>query len=486
MIRIGAPGSGGERELEADLRECVGNYKIPGIALLNTTKPAHADAFVITPKGSVLIEVKSIRAADGGTIEVHESSQWTMNGEPVDLCLKEDLEAVPSMNPIAQADGYASKFGPELKRAGLPGAWISVLIVIVQHHHLVQRGAKKIGLRNGRNDDVSSVIRFADKDVTVTTLLRMHAGRPLRRYLRTLSHRSEAKWDIESVHRFLEIIDFDPSDDRYPSAADLEQEGFSHRGAVGESVLDMPRRTGHREAESTRPAEIGTVTAEAGAPSPAGDAGEPRTAEGRYTRKSIGGVPQADQDQLVFMSFAEVWRESVRKWRTSVSRSWRTHRSVALKVSVSVVLIGAFAALLVSGVVMASRGISGLMSASKTPVPSTAGHSAAKVFQSPSGNIVCEMSATSATCTIGEQVYHLPQKPRTCHYPGYGRTVTVEAGHSAIFACRAATSPGNASSLAYGKAAQIGKVTCRSATNGVTCSSGKHGFQISRHDARRW
>jgi hypothetical protein len=130
-------------------------------------------------------------------------------------------------------------------------------------------------------------------------------------------------------------------------------------------------------------------------------------------------------------------------------------------------------------------------SVSSSPAPETTPDSAVPpsptdptdltVFRLPSGNIWCEMTTTSATCTILRFTFTPPAPPPGCSGSA-GNVFTVVAGHEATFACVGGEPPAvpqGAPTLEYGQASTVGEMTCHSSTNGVTCRHNPSGVGFS-------
>lgn len=105
-------------------------------------------------------------------------------------------------------------------------------------------------------------------------------------------------------------------------------------------------------------------------------------------------------------------------------------------------------------------------------------------FVLPSGNIWCEMSDTSATCTILEFSFTAPEVPEGCAGT-VGNVLTVTAGEDAGFACvegSPAAAPAGTPVLDYGGGSTIGEMTCLSSQNGVFCRHNPTGtgFSLAR------
>jgi hypothetical protein len=119
--------------------------------------------------------------------------------------------------------------------------------------------------------------------------------------------------------------------------------------------------------------------------------------------------------------------------------------------------------------------------------PATAS-AALKFFQSPSGNIDCILDGTSARCDIGTKTWKPPAKPKTCPFD-WGQGLGVDATKRGYVICAGDTAMAPPSdpypTLAFGKSIKAGKITCTSATAGITCkNAGAHGFFISRQKYR--
>lgn len=116
-----------------------------------------------------------------------------------------------------------------------------------------------------------------------------------------------------------------------------------------------------------------------------------------------------------------------------------------------------------------------------TPAPtSTPGPSR---FRLPSGNIACDMADEGVTCTIASITFTPPEPPEPCGGV-HGHTVLLDAGGVDV-PCLDPPAPtvvGNdVPTLSYGASSTVGAYTCRSATNGVTCTgAGGVGFRLQR------
>lgn len=124
-----------------------------------------------------------------------------------------------------------------------------------------------------------------------------------------------------------------------------------------------------------------------------------------------------------------------------------------------------------------------------TALLAPAGASAAlRSFQSPSGNIDCIIDSTSVRCDIQSKSWKPPPKPKTCPVD-WGGGLGVDATKRGYIICAGDTvqaPPGDPyPTLAFGKSIKAGKITCTSATAGITCKNRQaHGFFISRQRYR--
>ncbi|HWS58998.1 MAG TPA: hypothetical protein VN257_10690 [Actinotalea sp.] len=106
------------------------------------------------------------------------------------------------------------------------------------------------------------------------------------------------------------------------------------------------------------------------------------------------------------------------------------------------------------------------------------------VFRLPSGNIWCEMTETSATCTIVQFSFTPPEPPPDCTGT-VGNLLSVTAGQEPTMPCvtqPVGGPPDGAVVLEYGQASTIGEMTCHSSTNGATCRHNPTGagFSVAR------
>lgn len=109
-------------------------------------------------------------------------------------------------------------------------------------------------------------------------------------------------------------------------------------------------------------------------------------------------------------------------------------------------------------------------------------------FTTPSGNISCQMSDTSATsdgdarCDVAQRSWQAPPKPADCA-GDYGAGATVSGAEKAQLTCATDTvADPDLEVLQYGQAVSYGGVVCDSQETGVRCVNRAtgHGFRVAR------
>lgn len=107
----------------------------------------------------------------------------------------------------------------------------------------------------------------------------------------------------------------------------------------------------------------------------------------------------------------------------------------------------------------------------------------ASTFALPSGNIACEITADSATCTIANSSAAPPADASCTGDVGHVLTVTAEGAQAP---CVEGALPGAAAEgtpvLEYGQSKTVGDFTCTSSSTGVTCKHdpSSKGFQLAK------
>jgi TIR domain len=109
--------------------------------------------------------------------------------------------------------------------------------------------------------------------------------------------------------------------------------------------------------------------------------------------------------------------------------------------------------------------------------PSAAGGPPTR-FQTPTGRIGCAISQEFVNCSITTADWTPPGEP-SCP-PKAGRFIAF-SGQVPQFQC-GNPEPPVGEVLSYGESLERGTFTCKSASSGLTCESGSHGFFISREE----
>ena len=107
-----------------------------------------------------------------------------------------------------------------------------------------------------------------------------------------------------------------------------------------------------------------------------------------------------------------------------------------------------------------------------------------RYFRTPTGNIGCGVSPTSAACDLTEKTWSPPPKPESCEFDwANGVYLRATPAPEAALTCASDTVfNSEAPVLAYGSSITAGTITCESRSDGVRCrdsASGK-GFFVSK------
>ncbi|WKG03507.1 DUF6636 domain-containing protein [Mycolicibacterium sp. HK-90] len=144
----------------------------------------------------------------------------------------------------------------------------------------------------------------------------------------------------------------------------------------------------------------------------------------------------------------------------------------------------AFARDVATVLVFVAAGFSAMASANAAPGDREVDELTA--FQSPSGNVGCQLSPTGVRCDIDQRDWSPPPRPADCRLD-YGQGISLGAGKQAHLVCAGDTArTGSAEPLAYGAAITAGPIRCESTEAGMTCrdTGSGHGFSISREAYR--
>jgi hypothetical protein len=127
-----------------------------------------------------------------------------------------------------------------------------------------------------------------------------------------------------------------------------------------------------------------------------------------------------------------------------------------------------------------------MSTAPSTPAIPVAQHvTASGPFQSPSGNILCNMAtySTGGITTRCEVTNHdwVAMQPANCQQ-NWGDRVGMEQGSAAVFGCYGQKMRAATHTLEYGQIQTLGSISCDSETVGVMCidNATGHYFFISR------
>ena len=114
---------------------------------------------------------------------------------------------------------------------------------------------------------------------------------------------------------------------------------------------------------------------------------------------------------------------------------------------------------------------------------SAAAHADSEQFQSPSGNIACDISAGGVACDIRDYTYQPPPPPLCAQHISWGNRFTLDQGKPAAIVCHGDTVrvPGEPT-LDFGQTKSVGTLSCDSEPSGMKCtdSSTGHYFRVSR------
>ena len=105
-------------------------------------------------------------------------------------------------------------------------------------------------------------------------------------------------------------------------------------------------------------------------------------------------------------------------------------------------------------------------------------------FQSPSGNIVCGLTAQEAFCTIRDYSASFTRQPADCD-GDWGNHFYVGPKGKGGLACVTDYRGDPMFTLAYGASLSIAGITCMSSRTGMTCrNAAGGGFTLRRADQR--
>jgi hypothetical protein len=115
-------------------------------------------------------------------------------------------------------------------------------------------------------------------------------------------------------------------------------------------------------------------------------------------------------------------------------------------------------------------------------LPPTA-HADSDQFQSPSGNIACDIGTGGVACDIRDYTYQPPPPPPCAQHFPWGSRFVLEPGKAATIVCHSDTLrvPGEPT-LPFGQTKTVGTFTCDSEPLGMKCAdtSTDNYFRVSR------
>jgi hypothetical protein len=106
-------------------------------------------------------------------------------------------------------------------------------------------------------------------------------------------------------------------------------------------------------------------------------------------------------------------------------------------------------------------------------------------FHTPTGNIGCVVSVTSARCDIRHHSWTPPPAPASCDLD-WGNAIALDRRGKGGFICAGDTALGFPRRLDYGESVRRGRFRCTSLSTGVRCVNRRngHGFRLSRESYR--
>lgn len=107
-------------------------------------------------------------------------------------------------------------------------------------------------------------------------------------------------------------------------------------------------------------------------------------------------------------------------------------------------------------------------------------------FQTPSGNIACDLGGSVARCDIAEKSWDPGPRPAGCPVDWGGGLQVGGSGRGEIVCAGDTVMNPDAPVLEYGRQTQIGDFLCASEEDGVSCvqTASNHGFEISKQSFR--
>ncbi|MEU4311403.1 NERD domain-containing protein [Nocardia sp. NPDC024068] len=265
--------SGAEKRVAGWLRRWEGDYRVPGVAIMNCYLAGQeVDLVVVTPHTTLVGEIKGVDPrVTGGVLQCTTNSPWQVpefEGDPVGVRGDDTTpydqvrEAVFKLKAAAgQLDG---------------GGFISGLVVVVPPRGSAMRLEKKSAPPQGCD------------------VLLCGTQNPLRAWFHRAHHRSAVVWTAEQAYALVEALEYGGR----TTVAALADEGFPLESALPAPSSPTPISPAPESAAAAGSGESASPPgSETGRVSPAGPASEPEPVPGEPARKKAD--PHAGPSSVV-------------------------------------------------------------------------------------------------------------------------------------------------------------------------------------------
>lgn len=120
------------------------------------------------------------------------------------------------------------------------------------------------------------------------------------------------------------------------------------------------------------------------------------------------------------------------------------------------------------------------------PAPASGEPMSYDAFQTPSGNIACNLAGSVARCDIKKKDWDPGPRPSSCPVDWGGGLEVGGSGKGRVVCAGDTVMNPDAPVLEYGQQTQVGDFLCASEEDGVSCvqSASNHGFEISGQSFR--
>lgn len=476
----------GEGELSGPERQLVrwletwgieSRYGIGGVAVANCRIPhpkvgyRQVDLIIWTPFACVVVEVKGFKSPQSGTVEVSANSIWTIGGKPAAL-----YGSKSDSNPVGQVDANVFAVKNHFRAFNISPDWVDGLVL------LFPMPGEKLDLKacdsfsQQKHADAVNFREGTDVAVGLRT--------PLRRYLfdRRREQRETPLWSAQAVAKAFETLKMTAMS---PSMEALVAEGFPR--AIERPYRHRPYTPATAASPSTTsptpteadPIPIAQSAAQSVIPGPAQQQSPPVPQPLPAARPPFVDTPTfvglrpipVHPDWSMHPTQSPSWAP-VPRAPSQPRRQIRVPRRL-LKSALAILI--AVASVKAASAVLADR------------FPET------ERFQSPSGNLVCEIIGETSkatghvTCSAATYFYAPPPPPPDCPIGGFGHAIALTRAVGANFTCMPGPKKAGARVLSYGSFAALDSITCVSATDGITCNDDTgRGFRIERDAYNLW